>query len=80
MTNAAERQRRARERRRHGLAIYRVVADEVAVEEVLVRAGWLSEHDRDDRAAVEAALSHVIALLAALPVTRDDAVPRDRLR
>jgi hypothetical protein len=51
-----------RERKRSGQACYRIIFDEVRLEELLVESGTLAEADRDDRAAVEAALTRFVEL------------------
>jgi len=43
--------------------VYRIEAEEVGVEEMLLEARYLSPADRDDPAAVEAALGKLVAFL-----------------
>jgi len=59
MTNAA-RLRRFRERQRNGLSCFTTAHDRVALEEFLIRATQLNPADRDDHAAVQAALQRFI--------------------
>jgi hypothetical protein len=58
---AAVRQRRARERRRRGLASYRVELPEYETIEALIRARRLSEQEALSKTAVERALAEVLA-------------------
>jgi hypothetical protein len=59
--SSAERQRRARERRARGLAVYTVEAEEVGLEDALIKLGWLHAWQTDNRAEVDAALSAFVA-------------------
>jgi hypothetical protein len=62
----AERKRRERERQRNGQAVYAVQVDEVAVTDMLVRAGLLQPWSVDSKGAVTKALEAFVA-----SVTRD---------
>jgi hypothetical protein len=61
--STAERLRRFRERRANGQAVYRVVLDQVDLEELLIAARTLAPEDRDDHAAAEDALRRLVELL-----------------
>jgi hypothetical protein len=63
-SNGAQRQRRHRERTRAGLIVLQIEADEVALTEQLVIAGFLAPQDVEDRDAITAALERVVALWA----------------
>ena len=71
ISRGAIRQRRHRARQRDGKIVIMVEADEVALTEQLVVAGFLPAADMDNRAAVKAALERVIAIWAQ-DVTRND--------
>jgi hypothetical protein len=62
-TPSALRMRRSRTRRRTGRRVYRVEADEVALETVLSDLGHLRPDDADDPHAVEAALERLLERL-----------------
>ena len=63
---ATARQRRYRERLRNGSAVLRVrVADYFGLIGVLMDAGWLAEHESEDRQQVECAVSSALNDLAA---------------
>jgi hypothetical protein len=62
---AAERQRRARQRRRLGLGIFRLELPDADVEDALMRFGHLAACDVDNRAAVELALGAMVARMIA---------------
>jgi hypothetical protein len=64
-SGGARRLRRYQARRRNGQACYRIVQDQVDLEELLLAAGTLSPLDRDNHAAVEAALARFLAILIA---------------
>jgi len=59
----ARRLRKFHARQRNGQRIYRVIEDQIDVEEMLLAAGVLAPHDRDNHAAVEAALSRFLRIL-----------------
>jgi hypothetical protein len=52
-----------RARQRNGLSVYRLTLNQVDVEELLIASATLAPADRDDHAAVEAALSRFLNLL-----------------
>jgi hypothetical protein len=58
----ARRARKFRGRRKNGQACFRIVQDEVGLEELLLAAGTLAPADRDDHSKVEAALSRFLSL------------------
>jgi hypothetical protein len=58
----ARRLRRYQLRRRNGQACYRIVQDQVELEELLLAAGTLAPADRDDHRQVEAALARFLSL------------------
>ena len=58
----ALRLRKFQARRRNGQACYRVVQDQVDLEELLLASGTLAPADRDDHSKVEAALSRFLSL------------------
>src|SRR5262245_28792991 len=58
----ARRLRRFQARRHHGQACYRIVSDQVDLEELLLAAGTLAPADRDDHSKVEAALARFIGV------------------
>lgn len=60
----AERKQRFKARRAAGLRVYRIAADEVALPEKLVAAGYLSPLVADQQERVEEALERVVADLA----------------
>ena len=62
--SGAERQARTRHRRRAGLRVYRVEANEVGIEYLLVATNFLDPRDADDPVKVEAALHEFLAMLA----------------
>jgi len=57
----ARRLRRFQARRHHGQACYRIVSDQVDLEELLLASGTLAPADRDDHGKVEAALSRFLS-------------------
>src|SRR5215831_12244967 len=57
----ARRLRRLQARRRNGQACYRIVSDQVDLEELLLASGTLAPADRDDHGKVEAALSRFLS-------------------
>ena len=57
-----ERVRQCRARRKAGLAVFQIEADEVALADALVTAGLLSLDKVDDRKAVSAALRHAVEI------------------
>jgi hypothetical protein len=59
----AQRLRRFQARRKNGQKCYRVVEDQVDLEEMLLASGTLAPADRDDTRAVERALSKLIRLM-----------------
>ena len=59
----ARRLRKFHARQRNGQRIYRVIEDQIDVEEMLLAAGVLAPRDRDNHAAVEAALSRFLRIL-----------------
>lgn len=59
----AERQRRRRRRLAEGRAVLPVEVDAAALAEKLIAARWLSGWDREDRAAIAAAVSRLLAHL-----------------
>src|SRR5215831_6097350 len=61
----ALRLRKFQARRRNGQACYRVVQDQVDLEELLLMAGILASADRDDHSKVEAALALFLRLCIA---------------
>ena len=61
----ARRLRKFHARQRNGQRVYRVIEDQIDVEEMLLAAGVLAAHDRDDHAAVEAALARFLRILIA---------------
>jgi hypothetical protein len=61
----ARRVRKFRGRRRNGQACYRIVQDQVDLEELLLAAGTLSPLERDNHAAVERALTRFLAICIA---------------
>jgi hypothetical protein len=58
----ARRLRKFQARRHHGKACYRIVQDQVDLEELLLASGTLAPSDRDDHGKVEAALSRFLSL------------------
>ena len=58
----ARRLRRYQARRHHGQACYRIVQDQVDLEELLLAVGTLSPLERDDHGKVEAALARFLSL------------------
>jgi hypothetical protein len=70
-SSAAQRQRRRRDRERRGLIVLTIEADEVALTEQLVIAGFLAPADVDNRDAIKAALERVVHLWAQGSVTRN---------
>lgn len=72
--SSAARVRRCRERARNGRVVYRIEADELEVEALLVEARLLPPGGVDDRAAVEAALGRLIELLL---IDRRNALQRE---
>jgi hypothetical protein len=66
-TATALRLRQYRAGQRNGQRVYRVVLDQVELEELLIAAQTLAPHKRDDHAAVEAALQQLLAILIADP-------------
>ena len=52
---SAKRNKRYRDRRKIGLAVYALQVDDVMMTEELVLKGWLRRDDADDRRKVEAA-------------------------
>jgi hypothetical protein len=62
---SAERQRRARQRRKLGLSVYPVELPDAEVEDALMRFGHLATSDVDNRAAVELALGAMVARMLA---------------
>jgi len=60
MTTAAERQRAYRRRRRTGEAVFRIIADEVALAEFLIGLGRLDARSADDRPKVERAFAEMV--------------------
>ena len=63
--SGASRQRQPRQRRRDGLAVFKIEASVFELADALVGAGWLQEWDCDNRAAIEAALDRAIQHLVA---------------
>jgi len=63
--SGATRQRRLRQRRRAGLAVFRVEANAFELADALVDAGWLQAWDSDNHAAIQAALDRAIQHLVA---------------
>jgi len=63
--SGASRQRQLRQRRRDGLAVFKIEASVFELADRLVDAGWLAEWDADDRTAIEAALDRAIQHLVA---------------
>jgi hypothetical protein len=61
----ARRLRKFQARRHNGQKCYRVVEDQVDLEEMLLASGTLAPADRDDHSKVEAALSRFISLCIA---------------
>jgi len=61
----ARRLRKFQARRRNGQACYRVVQDQVDLEELLLASGTLAPSDRDDHRQVEAALARFLSLCIA---------------
>jgi len=59
----ALRVRKFRTRQRNGERVYRVVVDQVGLEELLIVAQTLSPSARDDHTAVEAALKRLLSIL-----------------
>ena len=57
--------RKYQARRRNGQRCYRVVEDQVDLEEMLLASGTLAPADREDHSKVEAALSRFISLCIA---------------
>jgi hypothetical protein len=77
--SSCHRQRASRARKRHGGAALMVEVDNVgALADVLVELGLLEQWDCEDRKAVEAALTRVIASWLNPRVTRD-AFPKSNL-
>jgi hypothetical protein len=62
--SSAARVQRHRERARNGKVVFRVEADEVEVEALLVEAGFLPPEGTDDRTAIERGLTKLIEVLA----------------
>src|SRR5262249_20677416 len=58
----ARRLRKFQARRHNGQACYRIVQDQVDLEELLLASGTLAPADRDDHRKVEAALSRFLSL------------------
>ena len=65
MSRAADRQRRARERRKRGLACFKIEAEHDALVEAAIRAGILTEDEALHPRAVERALTAVLQEWAA---------------
>jgi hypothetical protein len=61
----ARRLRKFQARRRNGQRCYRVVEDQIDLEEMLLASGTLAAADRDDHSKVEAALSRFISVCIA---------------
>jgi hypothetical protein len=59
----ARRLRKFHARQRNGQRVYRVIEDQIDVEEMLLAAGVLAPRDRDNHAAVEAALARFLHIL-----------------
>jgi hypothetical protein len=64
-SSTAQRLRRFQARRKNGQRCYRVVEDQVDLEEMLLASGTLAPADREDHSKVEAALSRFISLCIA---------------
>lgn len=60
MSNAADRMREYRRRKRAGMRLCNVVVDDVLLERALIEFGSLNERDVDDPAAIERALTAMI--------------------
>jgi hypothetical protein len=61
----ARRLRKFQARRHNGQACYRIVSDQVDLEELLLASGTLAPADRDDHSKVEAALARFLSLCIA---------------
>src|SRR5262245_29155420 len=61
----ARRLRKFQARRRNGQACYRIVSDQVDLEELLLASGTLAPADRDNHGKVEAALARFLSLCIA---------------
>jgi hypothetical protein len=64
-TPNARRVRRHRARTRNGQRVYRIVMDQVDLEELLLASRTLAPNARDDHAAVERALERLLSILIA---------------
>jgi len=63
--SGASRQRQLRQRRRDGLAVFKIEASVFELSDALVGAGWLAQWDADNHAAIQAALDRAIQHLVA---------------